>query len=311
MGVPFRWSSSRAYTFEECRRKYFLHYFAAENYPEIKRLSTLSALPLWAGVLTHDSIEAYLRTHDKVVSESDQEKLIRQITHGQMPQDWGYSLAGIKRFRLWEHEYGQEVSRHKKLVTMGIVAESMRAFFRSKILAEMMGVGKKNWLSVEDSIQIDLAPGVPGYPITVKMDAAYRHGGLVKVVDWKTGAHMADENQHQIVAYALVATMLGWGKPEEIETTLAYLVLGEYKSRMMTWEIIKKSLDRITKACDDMRAQASTSESGNQVAVGEDFPQCGVDWKCRSCKFRRVCFPNWSGKVPVSSRTGDSAARKS
>lgn len=297
-GVEFRWSSSRGYTYEECKRKYWLHYFAADKYEEIKRLSGLSALPLWAGVLAHDSIEAYLRTHDKIIGPAEQEKLIHQITHGQMPQDWQYSLAGIKKFRLWEHEYAQEVDSHRKKVTMGIVAESMRAFFRGRILAEMMEVGRKNWLSIEDSIKIDLAPG---YPINVKMDAAYRHGGLVKVVDWKTGARMADENQHQIVAYALVAIMLGWAKtPEEIETTLAYLVLGEEKSRRMSWEVIERSREKIIKACDAMRENVSVGPDGLQEAVGEEFPQCGVTWKCRNCKFRRVCFPNWSGKAAVS-----------
>lgn len=289
-GVPFRWSSSRGYTWEECKRKYFLHYFGSEHDAELQRLSKLSALPLWAGVLAHDSIEAYLRTHDRIISEAEQEKLIRQITHGQMPQDWQYSLAGIKKFRLWEHEYAQEVTQHQKLVTMGIVAESMRAFFKSQILAEMMEVGKKNWLTVEDAIKIDIEE----YPITVKMDAAYRYGDTVKVVDWKTGSRIADANQGQIAAYALVAIMLGWAsKPEDIETVLAYLVLGEYKSRRMTWDLITKSRDSIIAACDAMRGAAP-----GQVGKGEDFAQCGVEWKCRRCNFRRICLPGWNGNKP-------------
>ena len=293
-GVPFSWSSSRGYTWEECKRKYFLHYFGAEHDAELQRLSKLSALPLWAGVLTHDAIEAYLRTHDKVISGAEQEKLIRQITHGQMPQDWNYSLAGIKKFRLWEHEYAQEVTKHQKMVTMGIVAESMRAFFGSQILAEMMEVGKKGWLSIEDAIKINLGgevDGIEAYPITVKMDAAYRYGDTVKVVDWKTGSRIADANESQIVAYALVALMLGWAKkPEDIETTLAYLVLGEYKSRRMSWDLITKSREKIMDACDAMRSAAP-----GQVAKGEEFPQCGVEWKCRRCNFRRICLPGWNG----------------
>jgi CRISPR/Cas system-associated exonuclease Cas4 (RecB family) len=124
---------------------------------------------------------------------------------------------------------------------------------------------------------------------------------LGTVVDWKTGARMADDNQHQIVAYALVAIMLGWAKtPEEIETTLAYLVLGEEKSRRMSWEVIERSREKIIKACDAMRENVSVGPDGLQEAVGEEFPQCGVTWKCRNCKFRRVCFPNWSGKAAVS-----------
>ena len=62
----FSWSRSRDHTFQECRRKYFYHYYGAwggwdaSAPPEVRRLYVLKQLASrqqWAGRTVHDAIE--------------------------------------------------------------------------------------------------------------------------------------------------------------------------------------------------------------------------------------------------------------
>src|SRR5206468_232672 len=68
---PFSWSASRHDTFATCRRRYYYSYYAAPEDPEIKRLKKLSALPLWAGSVVHETIETFLRSHDALPSPEE------------------------------------------------------------------------------------------------------------------------------------------------------------------------------------------------------------------------------------------------
>ena len=65
-GRPFSWSASRHDTFASCKRRYYYSYYASLDDPEIHRLKKLSALPLWAGSVVHDTIEAFLRANDRL-----------------------------------------------------------------------------------------------------------------------------------------------------------------------------------------------------------------------------------------------------
>src|SRR5512133_465526 len=80
----FSWSVSRHDTFASCRRRYYYSYYAAFEDEEIRRLKKLSALPLWAGSLVHDTIEQFLRTHDALPSPEAQEALVRSTVHAVM-----------------------------------------------------------------------------------------------------------------------------------------------------------------------------------------------------------------------------------
>jgi ATP-dependent helicase/DNAse subunit B len=72
---PFSWSVSRHDAFSTCERKYYYSYYASVEDPEIKRLKKLSALPLWAGNVVHQTIENFLKTNDRTPSPTEQEAL--------------------------------------------------------------------------------------------------------------------------------------------------------------------------------------------------------------------------------------------
>ena len=114
VGTDFSWSVSRHDAFARCRRRYFYSYYASNDDPEILRLKKLSALPMWAGSVVHETIETLLKTRDTLPSPDEQEALIRAAIHGQMLTDWRESEAGSERFRLFEHEYAQRVDADDK-----------------------------------------------------------------------------------------------------------------------------------------------------------------------------------------------------
>ena len=135
MSADFSWSASRHDTFSTCRRRYFYSYYAANEDPEIHRLKKLSALPLWAGSVVHETIEAFLKERGTAPTDVEAEAIVRAAVHSRMLTDWKDSEAGSPRFRLFEHEYQSPVEPEDKKIVVGIVMRSLRNFFRSPTLA--------------------------------------------------------------------------------------------------------------------------------------------------------------------------------
>ena len=286
VGKSQTWSMSRYNRFKECKRSYFLNYYAALTDPEIKRVSKLSSIPLWVGNVVHDYAESFLKTVARIPGPEEQEKIIRQITHGQMAQDWRFSEAGTKKFRLQEHEYGVLITDREKRVAVGLAITCMRNFFASPVLAEMCEVGKKQWFPIEELLSYD----VLGTKTWVKMDAAYRgRDGRVVIADCKTGRTIGKTNQSQLVGYAAYAVQAGWAKtPEDVETILAYLAVPTYQAVKVTPAMVGKVRELIGTSAMTM---GNMIDSENHSGVGRDFPKDGPDWACRRCGFRGMCFP--------------------
>jgi len=287
VGHDFSWSISRHDTFSACRRRYFYSYYASIDDPEVHRLKKLSALPLWAGSVVHDTIEAFLKTSGGIPGQAEQEALIKETIHSKMLSDWKESEIGSVRFRLFEHEYETPVEAEDKKILVGTVMRSLRNFFRSQTLADAYAAGRERWLTVEDLVSFT----VGGVPVYLRMDLAYRDlAGKVVIVDWKTGRSEGRFNEVQLGGYALYALEQGWVQgPEEIQTELAYLAIPRY---------VRRSVDR--RKLDGIRAFIGRSASTMRALLIdpdanagrlEDFPMIDRPSRCRRCNFRRLCFP--------------------
>jgi hypothetical protein len=285
--ADFSWSVSRHDCFESCRRRYFYSYYAASEDPEIHRLKKLSALPLWAGSVVHETIEAFLKERGTAPSETEAEAVVKAAVHGQMLADWRDSEAGSLRFRLFEHEYQTPVEPEDKKIVVGIVMRSLRNFFKSPTLAAALKVGRERWLTVEDLVSFD----VEGVTVFLRMDLAYRDtGGRVVIVDWKTGRGEGRFNEIQMAGYALYAAREGWAaSPEEIETELAYLAVPRYVRRSIDAKRLDQARAFIVKSAGRMKALLLDPLAN--VARLEDFPMIERPQVCRRCNFRRLCFP--------------------
>ena len=241
---PFSWSASRHDTFMRASGATTTPTTRPLDDPEIHRLKKLSALPLWAGSVVHDTIEAFLRAHDAVPSAEEQEALIRDVVHSGMLTDWRVERgpprpggpggrgggappegrevpeleAGPLPFRLFEHEYGIPVEQEDKRIAVNIVMRSLQNFFKSDTLRRALEVGRERWLALEDLVSFHVGET----EVFLRMDLAYRdQDGRVVIVDWKTGRNEGRFNEVQVAGYALYAAEQGWvQQPEEISTEL-------------------------------------------------------------------------------------------
>ena len=296
MGNDFSWSVSRHDTFESCRRRYFYSYYAAQEDPEIHRLKKLSALPLWAGSVVHETIEAFLKERDAMPSVTEQEAIVHAAVHGRMLGDWKDSEAGALRFRLFEHEYQTPIEAEDKKIVVGIVRRSLRNFFRSPTLLDALAAGRANWLTIEDLISFKVGET----DVFLRMDLAYRRAdGRVVIVDWKTGRGEGRFSEVQLAGYALYASRQGWAKsPEEIETELAYLALPRYVRRTLDAQKLERAQAFIEKSASRMKTLLL--DPLLNLARLEDFPMIDRPQLCRRCNFRRLCFPRAGEQVAAA-----------
>ncbi len=283
---PFSWSASRHDTFATCRRRYYYAYYAANEDPEIKRLKKLSALPLWAGSVVHETIEAFLKSRDALPSPEEQEAIVKAAVHSDMLSAWRESEAGGD-FRLFEHEYQVPVEQEDKRLAVNTVMRSLRNFFKSETLREALAVGRERWLALEDLVSFQ----VGDVEVFLRMDLAFRaQDGRVVIVDWKTGRAEGRFNEVQIAGYALYAAAQGWvGDPEEILTELNYLVVPRSRRRTVKSQQLDHARSFIAKSARDMKALLLDPLAN--LARLEDFPMIDRPQVCRRCNFRRLCFP--------------------
>ena len=287
MEREFSWSVSRHDSFARCRRRYFYSYYAAQDDPEIQRLKRLSALPLWAGSVVHETIEELLKTRDALPDPAEQEALIRAAVHSRMLGEWRESEASSPRFRLFEHEYQVPVDQDDKKILVGTVMRSLRNFFKSETLREAFAVGRAGWLTVEDLVSFQVGE----VTVFLRMDLAYRdREGRVVIVDWKTGRGEGRFSEVQLAGYALYAAEQGWvDDPEQILTELNYLVIPRYVRRGVNVQTLDRARRFIEKSAGNMKALLLDPIAN--VARLEDFPMIDRPQACRRCNFRRLCFP--------------------
>jgi hypothetical protein len=298
----FSWSISRHDSFHSCRRRYFYAYYVAPLDPEVRRLKRLSALPLWAGSVVHETIEDILKTRDHMPSETEQEAIVRAAVHERMLGDWRSSESAAAEFRLFEHEYGTPVEAEDKKIVVGIVMRSLRNFFRSEALAEAFAVGRSQWLTVEDLASFH----VGDVEVLLRMDLAFRdREGRVVIVDWKTGRNEGRFSEVQLAGYALYASERGWvTSPEELRTELAYLAVPRYVRRTVDTRKLEHARRFIAKSAANMRALL-LDPLANEGRL-EDFPMIERPSRCRRCNFRKLCFPR--AELPADASAGETFA---
>jgi hypothetical protein len=287
-----------------CRRRYYYSYYAAEDDPEIYRLKKLSALPLWAGSVVHETIENLLKTRDAVPTAAEQEALIREAVHGRMLAEWRESEAASLRFRLFEHEYEVPVEAEDKKILVGTVRRSLRNFFRSALLADVYAAGRERWLTVEDLDSFQ----VGDVTVFLRMDLAYRdREGRVVIVDWKTGRGEGRFSEVQLAGYALYAAEKGWvGAADEIRTELAYLAIPRYVRRSVDARKLAHARAFIEKSAGNMKTLLL--DPAANVARLEDFAMVDRPRLCRRCNFRRLCFPRAGDGMAVPAPASEQEA---
>ena len=322
---PFSWSASRHDSFASCRRRYYYSYYAAVDDPEVRRLKKLSALPLWAGSVVHDTIEAFLRSNDTLPPVEEQEALIRSVVHSGMLSSWRESEAfepgapgpapepraaageaedappPREPFRLFEHEYGVPVRDAEWQAIRDNVVRCLRNFHRLPLLAEVKATPTERWIFIEDIGAFDFE----GTRVFSAPDFGYwTTADRLQLVDWKTGGNGGDASL-QLGGYALYALEVLGVDPARVD--LLEVNLREGKVTSHPWDEV--SLERVREHIrfSTRAMRAYLRDAARNLAEEPDFERAEDLRICRWCNFRAVCrpeLPPFEPAAPEAERAG-------
>lgn len=302
----FSWSRSRAGMFEECRRRYYYHYYgawggwAADAPAELRRLYVLKQLTGrhgWAGRLVHGAVELALRAMH--AGHELPEAALVDDTIGRMREEWRFSQRGGYRERpkeavaLFEHEYGVEVSAPGWQALRDHVARCLRNFHRLPLLEEIRATPRERWTLIEDLRTFDFE----GTPVYSAPDFGYwTRGDRLALVDWKTGSPDPGETAMQLGGYALYARDVLDVPPERVDLIEVNLRGGEVTVHPWDEARMADVRERLRLSIRAMKAWLRDPDAN--VAALEDFERTEDLRLCRWCNFKAVCRPELLAPAP-------------
>ncbi|MFA4944617.1 MAG: PD-(D/E)XK nuclease family protein [Lentisphaeria bacterium] len=295
------WSASRHKLFSECRRAYFYTYYGAWNgwdaaAPErtrrLYRLKNLRTLDMWAGGIVHETIaEALRRSMMKGTPVTAGE--LQAHARLKLRSGWVEAVGREwerypKRTNLFELYYGngrtlppEQTERIRRKVNDGL-----QAFAESATLKELLAVSHLNWKPVDqlDTFALD------GLKVWCAVDFAYTDpAGILRILDWKTGAEDAAALRLQLACYTFFAAEK-WGvAPERVKVYGVFLreqaLVREYPSDPA---MLVDARDQILTSAAAMRALVADPVA-NEPLPEESFPLAESDRPCRWCNYREAC----------------------
>lgn len=295
----FSWSRSRNGMFQECRRKYFYHYYGAwggweaEAPAEVRRLYVLKQLTSrqgWAGRVVHEAVEMTLKALH--AGRALPEAWLLEETLRRMRQEWRFSKEGRYRERpkadvaLFEHEYGVEIAPRTWQALRDHMLRCLRNFHRLPLFAEIRETPRDRWILIEDVRAFDFE----GTPVYAAPDFGYwTTGGRLALVDWKTGSPDPEATAVQLGCYALYARDILDVPPALVD--LLEVNLREGTVTAHPWD--EARLDAIRERLQlSIRAmKAWLRDPAANLAALEDFERTEELRICRWCNFKAVCRP--------------------
>ena len=310
----FSWSRSRDNTFQECRRRYFLHYYGSWGgwdvaaAPEVRRLYILKQLAsrqMWAGRIVHDAIEMALHVMREGRNVPEEPFIADAIER--MRGEFRSSRAARyrespKTLALFEHEYAVDLKPEAWKALSQNVATCLRHFFRLPLLADIRRTASEHW-SIEHWSKVF---SFEGTPVWSAPDFGYWTGeGRLALVDWKTGGGGGAEGaSFQLGCYALYANEVLGVAPKQID--LIEVNLREPTVIAHRWddERLEAVRSQVRLSVRSMKAYLADPEAN--AAVIDGFERTEDLRICRWCNFKAVCRPELV--VPAPAVTLDTSA---
>jgi len=307
----FSWSRTRDSIFQDCRRRYYLHYYGAwggwdvEADPVTRTLYVLKQLgtrQMWAGRLVHEAVErALLAIRDGyALSEGS----LIEDTVRQMREEWKGSRNGIyrqapKRTGLFEHEYAVPIKDGEWQALRDHIIRCLRNFHRLPLLAEIKRTPTDRWILIEDIGSF----AFEGSTIFAAPDFGYwSQGDRLQLVDWKTGGS-GDDASLQLGGYALYAFEMLAVDPARVDLLEVNLREGKVTAHPCDAASLDRVREHIRLSVRSMKAYLKDADLNQAEESG--FERTEDLRICRWCNFRGVCRPELppfaAPEVPVAS----------
>ncbi len=294
----FSWSRSRDNTFQDCRRRYFYHYYGAwggwdlaagEEVRRLYILKQLASRQMWAGRVVHDAIEMILHAFAEG-RDLPVEPFIADVVE-RMRGEWRSSKAGRyrespKTLALFEHEYAIDLKPEVWQALSRNVTVCLRNFFRLPLVAAIRKTPAEHWSIEHWSKVFDFE----GTPVWVAPDFGFwTDDSRLALVDWKTGGATADGAAFQLGCYALYADEVLGVPPAKVDLFEANLREPEVTQLSWNDERLEAIKEQLRLSIRSMKAYLV--EPAANVAALADFEKTEDLRICKWCNFRVVCRP--------------------
>jgi hypothetical protein len=294
----FSWSRSRDNTFQDCRRKYFYHYYGswggweAGATPEVRRLYVLKQLASrqqWAGRTVHDAIEMSLhamRAGQTIPVDPFIDDVIERMRGEWRGSKIGRYRDSPKLVALFEHEYRVDLKPEAWQALSRNVATCLRNFFTLPLLATIRRTAPEHW-SIEHWSKIFDFEGTQVW--SAPDFGFWTEDGRLALVDWKTGGANPDGAAFQLGCYALYAREVLDVPPAQVDLFEVNLRGPEVTQHHWDDDRLEAVREQIRLSVRSMKAYLADPDAN--VAVIADFERTEELRICRWCNFRAVCRP--------------------
>jgi hypothetical protein len=161
----------------------------------------------------------------------------------------------------------------------------MRTYFSSPQVTSFVGeLLAGDELLVEQ--KIGGLPKVREFTVMGQVDAVSRREGRTRIVDWKMGRSIGDEDSLQLVLYGWWAVEKFDIPPESISLQRVFLGDGVIESPTeLNESLLARGRARLAQ---DVRCMEELHDYGVRGHL-EAFPPCEQEKVCRQCKYQGVC----------------------
>jgi CRISPR/Cas system-associated exonuclease Cas4 (RecB family) len=297
-----RWSKSRASTFSDCKRKYYLRYYQhwggwEEDASEISRLAYRLGKMVTMATLTGSAVHEVLAAHFRGLSNGQFRDLIPERPVEIMRRVWMDAKKELWRGNpkkyppLFELYYDQMPADDKLLSYADKARQAIRAVMGLPIYGRLKNIDRADILWVDPAggaFTERVVFNIPPYEAISVPDLIYKDGKDIVIVDWKTG-QAREEDRLQMQAGAIWARQRIRDAAGPIRAYLAYLVAESSDEFPVTDEdcvlaegIIRRDMEAMSGYLEDPDRNIPRSE--------ESFPRQKSRKFCEYCEFQEICF---------------------
>lgn len=299
----FAWSVTRQRNLDECPRRYLYAHYAhwggwRSDAPELARrcyrLGKMTNLPMWAGQVVHETIEAALlaardqwpnRRPPHPAALRDAARLRLRLGWRES-KDRAWERDPKRCVNLFEHYFDLELPRERTDEIAGQVYRCLEAFTELDVVKRIFETDPLDWLCVEEFERFELGD----FRVVVRLDLALRNGRQVDVFDWKTGRQHASDRR-QLIIYALAATQMWKVDIAGVRLAPVYLATGHAPEFRVSPQEAIEAREEVYLGCHRMAdLLVGRDVERNEPMPEEAFLQTSDRATCARCAYQELCF---------------------
>lgn len=290
-------------TFDECERRWALHYQRWKTPPEMRRdvMYQYKLMPsnAWVGQIADDCITSMLRKyHEKQSWPQQIEKGIRHLVQQYLDetQRWIYQYeSGVedpesgRRQPIDRVFFGRDYSPEEIDGVVGKAMESVQAWLDSGIRDELVALPLDSWQLPPS----DFTPwfDCDGVPVWAKYDFATHTPEETRIYDWKTGElnEYSDRSLiDQLHTYALYAFSEWQASPQTVKLFGVWLSIGAEMCAQETKfqpEVAERLKAQWKERYRELKERLGKVPYGGGPILFDLFPMTDQPRKCLYCAF--------------------------